>query len=124
MVCGPVWTNQQGKTRPIQRVFSFPYPYFSTDSTESTWAHRKRGVILVLQFRNPQVAAMRGFSKTCRNVSTFPTSCCWGLVLRAGQAHSHQLRAGECWPGTRFPPSLPSCIHGQFWPSSLRVVLG
>lgn len=101
--------DQSGQTNreeqdPPNGFFHF-HPHSSTDSTECTWAHGGGGVgvrhhSIFHKLRNPQVAEMRGFSKTCQNTSTFPTTCCWGLALRAGQAQSHQLRAGKCWPET------------------------
>lgn len=61
--------TEKNKTHPMGFFISIP---ISLQTAQSVPGHTERGIFHKL--RNPQVAAMRGFSKTCQNTSTFPTA--------------------------------------------------
>lgn len=109
-------TNREEQDRP-NGSFHFHIPIF-LHRAQSVPGHTERGGvrhhILFHKLRNPQVAAMRGFSKTCRNAATFLTTGCWGLALRAGQAHSHQLARETV-------SSLSALLHP--WSAPVQLVL-
>lgn len=116
-----LWTSldkptEKNKTDPMALFISISL-FFYTEH-KSVPGHTERGGvrhhILFHKLRNPQVAAMRGFSKTCRNAATFLATSCWGLALRAGQAHSNQL-------AREMVSSLSALLHP--WSAPVQLAL-